>query len=60
MTVIYLQPKDVKFAFPNIFPEEVDKKVQDDSKSFDQAKETYKKYLERNKTRPGTPSWFSL
>lgn len=54
------QPKDVKFEFPNIFPEDPKEKAHDDSKSLDQAKETFKKYLDRNKLRPGTPSWFSL
>lgn len=56
----HTQPKDTKFAFPDIFPADVAQKQEDDTKSLDQAKETYKKYIERNKNRPGTPAWYSL
>ncbi|KAG4078945.1 hypothetical protein HA402_010897 [Bradysia odoriphaga] len=53
-------PSDVKFKFPDLFPVDAEKKRQDGSKSLDQAKIAFKKYVDRNKSRPGAPSWFSL
>lgn len=55
-----VKPKDQKFEFPNLFPEDIKQKQDDDSKSLDQAKEMFKKYQDRNQQRPGTPGWFSL
>lgn len=53
-------PKDMKFEFPNLFPDESKQKLEDDKKSLDEAKKNHKKYLEKNKDRPGTPGWFSI
>lgn len=54
------QPKDMKFEFPNLFPAEAKQQLEDDKKSLDEAKKNHKKYLEKNKHRPGTPGWFSI
>lgn len=53
-------PKDMTFEFPNLFPAEAKQQLEDDKKSLDEAKKNHKKYLEKNKHRPGTPGWFSI
>lgn len=57
--MFFLQAKETKFVFPDLFPSDVAKKTEDDSKSLDEAKEIFKKFKERNKHRPGTPAWFT-
>lgn len=47
------------FEFPNIFPITDEKRVEDDKKVLEQAKEGFRTYLNRNKERPGTPGWFT-
>ncbi|XP_062558587.1 large ribosomal subunit protein uL23m [Armigeres subalbatus] len=53
-------PKEVKFDFPDIFPSDAKQQIEDDKKSLDEAKQNHKKYLEKNKHRPGTPGWFTI
>ncbi|XP_059622205.1 large ribosomal subunit protein uL23m [Phlebotomus argentipes] len=52
-------PKDMTFEFPNIFPEEKKDKLKEE-KSLDEAKNNHKKFLERNKSRPSVPGWYSI
>ncbi|GAB0091193.1 39S ribosomal protein L23, mitochondrial [Sergentomyia squamirostris] len=52
-------PKEMSFEFPDIFPEDK-KKQQKDEKSLDEAKKNHKKFLDRNKSRPSVPGWFSI
>ncbi|CAH2087513.1 unnamed protein product [Euphydryas editha] len=52
-------PKDMKFEFPNIF-EKKKGDSDDDMKSLDEAKKSFKNYIERNKDRSDVPSWFSI
>ncbi|KAL1402831.1 hypothetical protein pipiens_001827 [Culex pipiens pipiens] len=52
--------KEMKFEFPNLFPSEAKEKLEDDKKSLDEAKKNHKKFLEKNKDRPGTPGWFTI
>ncbi|XP_063539945.1 large ribosomal subunit protein uL23m [Cydia strobilella] len=52
-------PKDMKFEYPKLFLDQ--KEAEDeDAKSLDEAKKTFKGYLERNKDRSDVPSWFSI
>lgn len=63
MKIAYVTlPKDVKFAFPDIFPSDAEAKKQqrDDEKALDQSKDAFKSYLDRNKHRQNLPSWFSI
>lgn len=55
-------PKDVKFEFPDLFPEDSDAKTRrrEDEKALDASKEGFKNYLERNKKRRGMPGWYSI
>ncbi|XP_055627780.1 probable 39S ribosomal protein L23, mitochondrial [Toxorhynchites rutilus septentrionalis] len=53
-------PKDMKFEFPNMFQDEAKKKEEDDKKSLEETKKNYKKFLDKNKHRPGTPGWFTI
>jgi large subunit ribosomal protein L23 len=55
-------PKEVKFTFPDLFPETAESKEnrRDDSKALDQAKENYQKFLERNAKRRSIPGWYSI
>nr|CAD7575238.1 unnamed protein product [Timema californicum] len=50
-------PREQSFKFPDLFPEE--EKILDDNKSMDEAKQGFTKFLDRTKTRPGLPGWFS-
>ncbi|XP_050349747.1 probable 39S ribosomal protein L23, mitochondrial [Nymphalis io] len=52
-------PKTMKFDFPNIF-EKKKGDGDDDMKSLDEAKKSFKNYIERNKDRSDVPSWFSI
>ncbi|XP_049779977.1 probable 39S ribosomal protein L23, mitochondrial [Schistocerca cancellata] len=51
-------PREHAFKFPDIFPK-MDREEKD-KKSLEEAKEGYKKYIERSKDRPGAPGWFSF
>uniref|UniRef100_A0A2M4C2C9 Large ribosomal subunit protein uL23m n=1 Tax=Anopheles marajoara TaxID=58244 RepID=A0A2M4C2C9_9DIPT len=53
-------PATMKFEFPDMFPTDAKQKIEDDKKSLDDAKKNYKKFLDKNKDRPGTPGWFSI
>lgn len=55
-------PKEVKFTFPDLFPEDAESKqsLKDDEKGLDEAKKRYKEFLDRNKKRPALPGWFSI
>ncbi|XP_035919936.1 probable 39S ribosomal protein L23, mitochondrial [Anopheles stephensi] len=53
-------PNTMKFDFPDIFPSDAKKKIEEDKKSLDDAKKNHKKFLDKNKDRPGTPGWFSI
>jgi large subunit ribosomal protein L23 len=55
-------PKEVKFTFPDVFPEENEtkKNLKDDEKSLDQAKDRFKQFCDRNAKRRALPGWFSL
>ncbi|XP_041980452.1 probable 39S ribosomal protein L23, mitochondrial [Aricia agestis] len=52
-------PKTMKFEFPDIF-EKKKGDLDDDMKSLDEAKKSFKTYLRRNKDRSDVPSWFSI
>lgn len=49
----------MKFEFPNIFEKSKDDR-EENEKSLEDAKKTYKSYIERNKDRSDVPSWFSI
>lgn len=55
-------PKEVKFNFPNLFPEDAatKKDQKDDEKSLDEAKNKFKEFLDRNKKRRALPGWYSI
>lgn len=53
------QPKDMKFTFPDLFPNKADEKKKGD-RELELTKERYKVFLNRNKHRPGLPGWFSI
>nr|CAD7455373.1 unnamed protein product [Timema tahoe] len=50
-------PREQSFKFPDLFPE--DEKILDDNKSMDEAKQGFTRFLDKTKTRPGLPGWFS-
>ncbi|KAJ0175064.1 hypothetical protein K1T71_009205 [Dendrolimus kikuchii] len=52
-------PKTMKFEFPDLFSTKTDEE-QEREKSLEEAKKSYKKYIEQNKNRPDIPSWFSI
>uniref|UniRef100_A0A2C9GW57 Large ribosomal subunit protein uL23m n=1 Tax=Anopheles farauti TaxID=69004 RepID=A0A2C9GW57_9DIPT len=53
-------PNTVKFDFPDVCPNDAQQKIEDDKKSLEDAKKNHKKFLDKNKDRPGTPGWFSI
>ncbi|KAL5293458.1 MRPL23 family protein [Megaselia abdita] len=53
-------PKENKFVFPDLFPQSAKDKKEQDEKSLEESKVNFKKYLDRNKGRPGAPGWFSI
>lgn len=53
------QPKDREFTFPDMFSKKEENKKAEE-KSMDDSKEGFKKFLDRNKKRPGTPGWYSI
>lgn len=42
-----------------MFTEKAEKQAQEE-KSLDESKAGFRKFLSRNKKRPGTPGWFSI
>ncbi|CAH0718228.1 unnamed protein product, partial [Brenthis ino] len=52
-------PKTMKFEFPNIF-EKKKGDSEDDAKSLDEVKKSFKQYIDRNKDRSDVPSWFTI
>ncbi|CAG9790972.1 unnamed protein product [Diatraea saccharalis] len=52
-------PKNMSFEFPNIF-EKVEDQDDENMKSLDDAKKSFKSYIDRNKNRSDVPSWFSI
>ncbi|XP_049872182.1 probable 39S ribosomal protein L23, mitochondrial [Pectinophora gossypiella] len=52
-------PKDMKFEFPDIVDKAKENK-EENEKSLEDAKKTFKAYIDRNKDRPDVPSWFSI
>jgi len=55
----YLQPKTEAFTFPDLFANKAEQKEKDE-KSMDDSKNGFRKFLDRNKKRPGTPGWYSI
>lgn len=53
------QPKDREFTFPDMFSKKEENKKAEE-RSMDDSKEGFKKFLDRNKKRPGTPGWYSI
>lgn len=49
----------MKFEFPDIFKNSKDDD-EENLKSLDEAKKSFKNYIDRNKDRPDVPSWFSI
>lgn len=49
----------MKFEYPDIF-EKKKGDSEDDTKSLDEAKNTFKKFIKRNKDRSDVPSWFTI
>lgn len=47
------------FEFPDIFAGKKED-GEENLKSLDEAKNNFRKYLDRNKDRPNLPSWFSI
>lgn len=52
-------PKGQEFQFPDLFKKE-EEKLEDDNKSLEETKKTYKKFLEKSNERPGVPGWYSF
>jgi len=52
-------PKEQVFTFPEMFTEKEEAKEKDE-KAMDESKEGFRKFLDRNKKRPGTPGWYSI
>ncbi|KAF2880980.1 hypothetical protein ILUMI_25196 [Ignelater luminosus] len=53
-------PKGETFEFPNLFPEEKEKELKEQEKTFEEIKKSHEKFLSKNSNRPGTPGWFSF
>lgn len=53
-----LQPRGQEFHFPDIFAK--DEKSDDDSKTLEETKKNYRKFLEKSNERPGVPGWYSF
>lgn len=55
-----LQPKDVQFEFPELYTEESKDEEKAERKTLDEMKSNFKEYVDKNKTRPNLPPWFSI
>jgi large subunit ribosomal protein L23 len=54
-----LQPRGQEFDFPDLFPKD-EKKLDDDSKTLEETKKNYRKFLEKSNQQPGIPGWYSF
>ncbi|EDW33170.1 GL24615 [Drosophila persimilis] len=52
-------PKTEEFTFPELFEKKAEIKEKEE-KSMDESKNGFRKFLDRNKKRPGTPGWYSI
>ncbi|XP_016964934.1 39S ribosomal protein L23, mitochondrial [Drosophila biarmipes] len=52
-------PREQAFVFPDFFAEKAERQEKEE-KSLDESKEGFRRFLDRNKKRPGTPGWFSI
>ncbi|CAD7004739.1 39S ribosomal protein L23, mitochondrial isoform X1 [Ceratitis capitata] len=51
--------KTEEFTFPDLFSKKEEQKKAEE-KSLDDSKQGFKRFLDRNKKRPGTPGWYSI
>ncbi|XP_014103056.2 large ribosomal subunit protein uL23m [Bactrocera oleae] len=52
-------PRTEEFTFPDLFEKKEEQKKAEE-KSMDDSKQGFKRFLDRNKKRPGTPGWYSI
>ncbi|CAH0399418.1 unnamed protein product [Chilo suppressalis] len=52
-------PKNMSFEFPDIF-EKVKDQDDENMKSLEEAKKSFKSFINRNKDRKDVPSWFTI
>ncbi|XP_017491982.1 PREDICTED: 39S ribosomal protein L23, mitochondrial isoform X2 [Rhagoletis zephyria] len=52
-------PRNEEFTFPDLFEKKEEQKKAEE-KSLDDSKQGFKRFLDRNKKRPGTPGWYSI
>ncbi|XP_036336406.1 39S ribosomal protein L23, mitochondrial [Rhagoletis pomonella] len=52
-------PRNEEFTFPDLFETKEEQKKAEE-KSLDDSKQGFKRFLDRNKKRPGTPGWYSI
>ncbi|KAI5643854.1 ribosomal protein l23 domain-containing protein [Phthorimaea operculella] len=52
-------PKGETFKFPDLF-DKAKEDQEEQEKSLDEAKKSFKTYIDRNKDRSDVPSWFSI
>ncbi|XP_011195514.1 39S ribosomal protein L23, mitochondrial [Zeugodacus cucurbitae] len=52
-------PRTEEFTFPDLFSKKEEQKKAEE-KSLDDSKQGFKRFLDRNKKRPGTPGWYSI
>jgi len=57
--ICVFQPREESFVFPDFFSEKAEKQAKEE-KSLDESKAGFRRFLDRNKKRPGTPGWFSI
>ncbi|XP_020715055.1 39S ribosomal protein L23, mitochondrial isoform X2 [Ceratitis capitata] len=55
--IAYLKTEE--FTFPDLFSKKEEQKKAEE-KSLDDSKQGFKRFLDRNKKRPGTPGWYSI
>lgn len=55
----FLQPRTEEFTFPELFSKKEEQKKAEE-KSLDESKQGFKRFLDRNKKRPGAPGWYSI
>lgn len=54
-------PRDEKFVFPDLYDSKAAPEAKEDhDKSLKIAKQQFNEYTDKNKNRPGVPSWFSI
>ncbi|KAK7071068.1 54S ribosomal protein L23, mitochondrial [Halocaridina rubra] len=53
-------PKDEKFEFPNLFPEEKEKELDKQKEQLNTLKDEWKMITTKNKHRQGVPSWLGI